>query len=170
MKRLLPGLLIIWPYLIIVINQFDEASAALASIYTFSTMIIYILNIINSFQYKDYKALVLFNLILKIAHIPFYLAVFMIGILFMMSIAVPAIGAIAPFVIMYLFIIDSLLMITTSMYGINAIKILRKNKQITKTTAFINILMHLFFITDVISAIMISSKVRKYSHEIKEKL
>lgn len=162
-KKILPILLMIWPYLCFVTSYIEneELSEFYCILYLILTVIVYLLNIINAFRFKDYHQLVFWNMIIKIVHIPFYLLVFAVGLMFVLAAVVPALGTIAPFIIFWLFVVDLFLMITSSMHGINALVKARKEKVITRKYMFVHILFHFLFVADVISSIILYSSLKR---------
>lgn len=166
MKKILPILLMIWPYVLILFNSLENETVAsiIVSLYLILTVAVYVSNVINAFKYSGDNAsyeLALFNMLMKIVHIPFYLAVFGIGVLFLFASVVPALLFVTPILILSLVVIDILLLLTSSMYGINAIRKARENDLITTKFATVNTLMHFFFVTDVISSIFVYLRIRK---------
>lgn len=83
------------------------------------------------------------------------------GIGFLFASVVPAMLLVTPFLIVILFIVDVFLMLTSSMYGISAIFRAYKDGQITLTFAIVNGILHCFFVTDFVSAIIVACKVKK---------
>lgn len=166
-RNTLPVLLIVWPYLYCVCfwipAEAENAFGIFTLIYVILTVIVYGLNIWNAWSYpKDVATirLPLYNMLLKLLHIPFYIGVFVLGILSLVIMVVPALVLVSPIIIMYLVFVDCLLMITTSMYGIRSAVLLYKKGLVSKTFTVIHILLHLCFVTDVISAIWVFIKTR----------
>lgn len=157
-KYLLPGLLMIWPYMLLVFNNIKSGILLriMMDFYFVSTLFVIIGNMIYAFRYKSdntFYELSLINLLLKVVHIPFYLCVFVMGVLLLISFVVPALMFVTPILIIYLMIIDLFLMITSSMYGVNAIIKGIKNNTITMKQGIINLILHFVFVGDVLSAI-----------------
>lgn len=163
MKKLLPFILMIWPYMVAVLGKVENEnlSSLLSGLYIILTVVIYVLNIINAFTYRNSRGLALYNVLIKLVHIPFYLIIFVLGLGFLFASVVPAMILVTPFLIVILFIVDVLLLLTTSMYGINAIRRAYMEGQITLTFAIVNGILHLFFVTDIVSAILVACKVKK---------
>ena len=107
----------------------------------------------------DYH-LAFWNMLVKLIHIPFYVGVFVFGIMLLLAAVVPGLIFITPVIVLILIVASYLLMITTSTYGINAI--IRAKKKGTVSTGFVivNIILHVFFVTDVISAIIVFVKMK----------
>lgn len=167
-KWIWPLLLLIWPYVLNLVNYIENENiqTIILYLYFFFTIVVYVGNIINAFRYKkdnDMYELAFINMILKIVHIPFYLSIFLIGLVFLFASVVPALVFITPMILFYLFMIDILLMITTSMYGVNVIKKAVQSHVVTKKKAIIHLILHFIFVTDVISSIYLFIKVRKYN-------
>lgn len=165
-RKLLPVLLMIWPYVLPFFNflENEQFMSLVAGLYSVLSVAVCILNIVNAFRYngeKAYYELALFNILIKAAHIPFYAVMFAIGVVFVFASVVPALLFVAPMVIFYLFVIDVLLLFTSSMYGINAIWKSCREGMITRKAALLNTLLHFCFVTDVLSAVNVYRKVRK---------
>lgn len=166
-RNILPILLIIWPYLFclcfLIPEEAENVFGIMTLIYVISTVPVYGLNIWNAWSYPKEEAMIrlpLYNMLLKLLHIPFYIGVFVLGIVSLAIMVVPALVFVSPIIIMYLVFVDCLLMITTSMYGIRSAVLLYKKGWASKTFAVIQILLHLCFVTDVISAICVFVKAR----------
>lgn len=167
-RKILPVVLMIWPYLFIAVLMAGSANEDLYSkliwFYTAMTVVVYVMNIANACLYKGGNAcyeLALFNMLFKLLHIPFYLAVFLSGAAMFLAMVVPALTFISPVIIFMLFVIDLLLLITTSIYGVNAL--IRAGKQgiVSKKFALAQGIAHFFFVADVISSVWVFVKVRK---------
>lgn len=168
LKRLFPILLLIWPYTCVFFfalgTEEEELFGPVMAIYMVLTAAVYLLNIINVFLDKEEDAcyrLVFWDMLTKLMHIPFYLIVFLLGILLLLTIVVPALVFVTPIMVGMLVIVDGLLMATTSVYGIGGIIRAWKKGLVTKTFAVVHMIMHCFFVTDVISAIIVYFKLRK---------
>lgn len=169
LKKYLPITLMAWPYFIIVLlklpdNQSDLFYTTFFIAYMILTVLVYVSNIVNACLYKGENAgyqLAFWNILIKLVHIPFYLIVFSLGILFLLAMVVPALVFFSPIMIMLLTAIDFFLMITSSMYGINAIIRAARKGYLSKKFALLHIILHFFFVTDVISAIIVYIKLKK---------
>lgn len=165
LKKVLPIVLMIWPYLFFVgflIGQENEdLFSAFFLIYFVMTAVVYILNIINAWIYKGENAcyrLAFFDMLIKLLHIPFYLLVFLAGVLMIMAMVVPALVFVSPFITFMFFLVDLFLMITSSMYGASAlVKSVRQGK-VSKKYAVVYGILHFLFVTDVISAVCVFAK------------
>lgn len=172
-NRILAILLMFWPYTFILcgFGKNEEIVSALMIAYVLLTLVVYTASIINAFLYKGKNRiyeLALFDMLIKLIHIPFYVMVFVIGILSLFIAVVPALLLVAPIMIFILFVIDALLMLTSSMYGISALLKASKAGMITKKFMIVQIIMHCFFVTDIISSVIVFIKVRK-QHRITRK-
>lgn len=168
LKKILPITLLIWPYLCILPFWAGSINESLYSpgigIYAALTVVVYVMNIINACLYKGedaYYRLAFWGMLMKIIHIPFYLIVFLLGILFLLASVVPALVFVTPFMILMLVAIDLFLMITSSLYGMNALIRACKRRLVSKIYTVVQIILHCFFVTDVISAVMVYFKLRK---------
>ncbi len=168
LKKVLPVSLLIWPYLCLIpfgiASENDDLSGLLIRAYMALTVVVYLLNIISACTDRSedaYGRLAFWDMLMKIAHIPFYVVVFGLGVLLLFTIVVPAMIFVTPFMVGMLVVVDLLLMITTSLYGVNALFRAWRKGLISGKYAVIHIVMHCFFVTDVISAVMIYFKLRK---------
>ncbi len=168
-NKFLPAILMIWPYVLLLYIVIPRETMSILYenfpiIYIALTMLIYGLNIWNAVKgcnrstAREYAS---WNLLIKLVHIPFYLGVFAIGFIFLLAMVVPALIFISPFFIMVLMIVDFLLMITSSSYGIRTTIILAKTEEISKLTAIVYAALHIFFVLDIVGAIMLYRKVRE---------
>ena len=95
LKKVLPVVLLIWPYLFFVGFLIGEENENLFSAfflgYLVMTAVVYLMNIVNAWMYKgedDSYRLAFFDMLIKLLHIPFYLLVFLIGVLMFMAMVV----------------------------------------------------------------------------------
>ena len=165
-NRILAIVLMFWPYAFILcgLPKNEDTASALLVIYIIITVIVYAVSILNAFFYrgrhKIYE-LALFNMLIKLIHIPFYILIFFVAVLSAVMAVVPALVTVAPLMIILLFVIDVLLMLTTSMYGISALKKARKAGIVSKCFMIIHIILHCLFVTDVISAVIVFIKLKR---------
>lgn len=164
LKRFFPIILALWPYLFFLLAYlFADADASWLIAYMLFTVAVYICNIIYAWQYKDEKEishLAFWNMLIKLIHIPFYLFIFCLGILSVLIAVVPAFIFLTPFLVILLFLIDVCLMITSSMYGISALSRAAKQNKLSKAFLIVNMILHLFFLADIISSIIVFVKLR----------
>lgn len=173
LRKIFPLILLIWPYVlfipILIEMDTEQMSSTFISLYIIFTVIIYIANIVNACVYKgqdDYYQLAFWNMLLKLVHIPFYMLIFMIGLGFLMASVVPVFVFLTPMIISILFIIDLFLMVTSSMYGVNAIIHARQQNVVSKKWGSEYMILHFIFVLDVISAIIIFVKFKKLKNKI----
>ena len=95
LKKVLPVVLLIWPYLFFAGFLIGEENENLFSAfflgYLVMTAVVYLMNIVNAWMYKgedDCYRLAFFDMLIKLLHIPFYLLVFLIGVLMFMAMVV----------------------------------------------------------------------------------
>ena len=163
-KKVLPVLLMIWPYLPILLIFVEDPSGILPFVFDGLAVLVYILNIINAFTYKSAnqaKELAHYDMVIKLVHIPFYLMIFVFGVLMLATMLVPALTGVAPIVIIMLAIVDALLMVTSSMYGVSAALKGVRSGQISGGKAVLLTVMHFIFALDVISAIILHASMKK---------
>lgn len=150
--HLIPITLLIWPYMVIplFLDIFDSTSGSIYFIvYALSTVVVYLLNIVHACLLSDVHQLAFWNMVLKLAHIPFFLAVFFFGIGIMVAIPL-------------LFVIDAALMVTTSAYGIKAGICAHKQHHLSLEHTVLLSLGHLLFVTDVICSIITYTRLGKH--------
>ena len=95
LKKVLPVVLLIWPYLFfdgfLIGEENENLFSAFFLGYLVMTAVVYLMNIVNAWMYKDedncYR-LAFFDMLIKLLHIPFYLLVFLIGVLMFMAMVV----------------------------------------------------------------------------------
>ena len=163
LRKTVPVILIIWPYLL-VLCLFLPGYRFTIPFYVLFTAIVYIFNIWNAWTYpcgETRRDLIFWNMIVKLMHIPFYAGVFALGCLMMLAMAVPAFLLVSPVFLTILAATDICLMLTTSMYGISAVVRSRKEGRISNQSALLHIIWHLFFVTDVVSAVFLFYRSRK---------
>lgn len=95
LKKVLPVVLLIWPYLFFAGFLIGEENENLFSAfflgYLVMTAVVYLMNIVNAWMYKgedNCYRLAFFDMLIKLLHIPFYLLVFLIGVLMFMAMVV----------------------------------------------------------------------------------
>lgn len=159
-------ILMFWPYAFVLctLAPDEDITSVLLITYVILTLVVYTANIINAFLYSGkhkIKELALFNMLIKLIHIPFYILVFLLGILSLFMAVLPALILVTPIMIFILFVIDVLLMLTSSMYGISALLKARKAGLITGKFMAVHIVLHCFFVTDIISSIIIFINIKK---------
>lgn len=165
-KKRFPLLLIVWPYLFFIIFIVNSSYySVFLAVYTLLTVAVYISNIIYACRYKGEDAfchMAFWNMLIKLLHIPFYIIVFLIGMLFFAVSVIPAFIFVTPAVIFILFMIDLLLMYITSIYGISALARGKRKGVISTTFLIVNIILHLFFVTDIISSVIVFAELKKH--------
>lgn len=167
-RKVCPVILMIWPYLIVLFGMLLDSTTALygglLKAYFILTVVVYLLNIWNACTYPRKedagKGLAFYDMLIKLVHIPFYVGVFALGVLFALVMVVPALWFISPMLILCLVIVDFFLMLTSSAYGISAAVRLLKKGSISKKAALLYILLHLIFVMDVLSAVSLYRKSR----------
>ena len=148
LRKLFPLTLLIWPYLIVIpfLFQLDVI------VYYLPTLLIVLLaNIIFACTIKGENAavrLLTWNCRIKLAHIPVYCIIIMLGFA-------------APIAIPLLIVVDVILMVASSMYGINGLIQARKQVYISTKVILLHIAFHFVFVLDVISALYLRIKVCK---------
>lgn len=113
------------------------------------------------------KTIAFWNLVVKVAHIPFYVIVFIIGILgaLLGLIPVPFMFFIGITVVFFLFLGDFIVLFSTVSYGIAASLSGYKSGFLSQKEAVGYSVMHFFFCLDVIAAILMYFKIKKQSSQ-----
>ncbi len=165
--KIMPIVQAVWVYIIFAIF-FGDAGDKInnGAILWLLLGISIVINIITVYSAKiekdDFKKLAFFGMLLKIVLIPFYFFIFAIGLGATMVLSITGIGLLfAPFVYLFLAMLDYILLLTTSSFGTSAIRILRK-KNVFPDKMFVGLQMcHYLFVLDVIASIVLYMKVRK---------
>ena len=113
-RKIFPVLLMIWPYLFILLTilpgEQPKIQEFLLTAYLPLTVVVYGLNIWNACTYPSEESeckLAFYDMVIKLAHIPFYIGVFVIGICLVFAMVVPALLFISPILILFLAVIDA---------------------------------------------------------------
>ena len=164
-KKFFPIMLIVFPYLLIspiLISIFEHlnsiqllssnADRIISRLFPWS-ILVYLLFLVCYLLYAVFskasaKSLAFWNMVVKLCHIPFYIFIFIFGIGVM--IAIPM-----------LWLIDVILMVTSSAFGISALVHAKREGRVTTAFTLINLVCHFLFVADVISAILVYRKLRK---------
>lgn len=157
----------VWPYIpffgFLITNE--NCLGIFFNGYSISTVIVCLMNIIYACRSKgedSFYQLAYWNMLIKLAHIPFYLFTVAAGVLLLIAMVVPAFILLSPVIVFGLMLADLFLMVTTSLYGVNAIIRARQNKIVSRKFCVINTLLHFVFVLDVISSVCIFVRLRKY--------
>ena len=177
----IPLLLILCPYVFLLLFNFyiDENVNLPSALYICSGIIILIINIINFIfsstrSISDYYKLSICNIVIKIICIPFYLIIFAV-VYILISFFGWMIGPLSIIITIIATIIDYFLLIISSSYGINSLIRAKNNKLISTKFFIIHTILHLLFVLDVISSIIVFFKLSKErkklpkAEDIKEK-
>lgn len=175
-KKNYPITLAIWPYMYFllsyVIGKHKNLYMPFVVIYIILTIAIYLSNIIYACLYKgedSYYRLAFWNMLIKLIHIPFYLLTFLSAFILLCAVVVPALTFVAPFAAAWILAIDVCLMVTSSVYGVNALVRAGAKRAVSIKYAVINAILHFFFVADVISSIILFINVRKAKKQIEAK-
>lgn len=166
MKKSLPVLLAIWPYLffILVMAVEQDYYKLLLPAYALLTILVYAANMIYACKYKGegaYKRLAFWGLLIKLVHIPFHLMIALLCIAMLATIVVPALLILSPVMIFFLNFVSVLLMITSSVYGVSALVRAKRRKAVSGKFTIVNFIMHFVFVLDVVSSIVVFQRLRK---------
>lgn len=171
-KKFLPIILAIWPYLCFVLfsiySYVDEENKRILYIlfycYVLLTVVVYVSNIIHCCLYRGEDSayqLAFWNMLIKLIHIPFYVTVLLQATSFLFIMVIPPFLLMATFMFFIFFVVCLLLMLTSSFYGINALIRARQAKDISIVFTVVNIVLHVFFLTDLISSILLFINLKK---------
>lgn len=156
--------LMLWPYLGIALLYLPEDAAPYLffSLYLLLTVAVYGINIVNACRWKgEAERLAFWNMLIKLVHIPFHLLLFLVGLILILAMVVPALVFVSPILVMIFSIISWLLVLTSSVYGINAIVRGRQIGALSTKTAILLGILHLLFLADVIASIIAFVRLRK---------
>ncbi len=174
MKRIPQILLCLFPYILLVglwvdISGLAEEAAGDSPIgvYGIILIIIFILNIINAIvmcrRQESLRVIAFWNLIIKLVHIPFYGLIFTVGIISVLLglIPVPFMIFIGMGIVICLVIVDYIVLLSSTIYGIAAVRTGCKYDILSKKEAIWYFVMHFIFCLDVIAALLIYRKARR---------
>ena len=152
--RFFPALLAVWPYGLLAIALFEEGSAGSVVffwVYCALTAALVLFQILYCCLHRAAaRTFAFWDLVVKLCHIPFYLAVFALGV--PMAMVVPALLFVSPAVNLLLLAVDTALMLTSSAYGIRAAVSGVREGRLSIGCAVLLGVLHLFFVFDVIGA------------------
>ena len=160
-KRILPIWAALWPYLLVAVFLYirltpTESSEPVSLVPVICVGCILILAPILALtcllwgmtsQIPSPAMLAKWCLAVKLAHIPFYLAVFLLFLV------LPIFGT-------FFFVFDAMALIVSGGFGIAAILRARKEGLFTTGRAILHAIAHCFFMADVISAFLIWKRLR----------
>ncbi len=153
-RRILLGLLLVWPHLLTVVGGISEE---LSLVYIISIPIVLLISIINALLYKSdntAEELAFGALIIKVAHIPFYVTIFLTGVVLLPASLFTIMAVFAWAIYLVLFIIDYIFLLSSSAYTIKSIWIAKKQGLIHVAVAIALTIFSFVFVTDVICAIL----------------
>lgn len=124
-----PIILAVWPYLILISLSLPDADAfsRFLTLYTLLTVPVYLCSFCRAGQLRrtgDTAALTKTALWVKLAHIPFYLGIFLLGGVLILVMAVPIFTIVSPLLVMLMAFCDYLLLLTSSWYAVSAVRLL----------------------------------------------
>ncbi len=174
-KKLLCILLAVWPYLFVVAlginSKYDIINEWLFRGYVILSVVVFAANIVSAWSDEEdcYYKSAFRGMMIKVAHIPFYLAVFCLAVVYLFMMVIPALGAMVPFIIYHFVLVDLFLMVTSSMYGVSVIMKAKKRGLVSTRWANANIAMHFLFVIDLISAAIVYIKMKSIERSRKIK-
>lgn len=102
-------------------------------------------------------ALLLWDMILKLCTIPIYALIFLVGL----ALSIHGIIVLLPFFVGF----DYLMLLASSMYGLNGLLLARREKKITTRAAVVNGILHFIFCLDVVSAVVSFCMVKRQDNK-----
>lgn len=162
-------MLIFCPYIfildmVILGDKREIAGVSLFYLYCAFAIFVCVINWINAFTYKSEKRakdLAFWSMMIKLVHIPFYILVYLFGILMLPSMLFVPMTVITPIIILILVVIDLLFMITSSAYTIKGVWAAKKQDIVSKGLAVVLTIFSFVFVVDVICAIIFYRKMGK---------
>ncbi len=155
-------LLIAWPYVFLAGLFLNGGS--FFGIICVLTLVLCVVNIVNAWTYtgdNTAKELGLWGMVTKLVHMPYYVVVFVMGMITMLSLfAGPATDG-APIGLLLMVIIGMVFMITSSFYSLKAVFAARDNGIVKKDSAMLLGITSFIMFADVICAILIYNKIKK---------
>lgn len=142
----------------------EIAGVPLFYLYCAFAMVVCVINWINAFTYKSEKIakdLAFWSMMIKLVHIPFYILVYLFGILMLPSMLFVPMTFITPIIILFLVVVDLFFMITSSIYAIKGVWTAKKQERVSKGLAVVLTIFSFAFVGDVICAIVFYRKMRK---------
>lgn len=127
------------------------------------TLVVCVVNLINAFTYKSEKIvydLAFWSMVIKLVHIPFYILVYLLGILMVPSMLFIPMTFITPFIILFLVVVDVLFMISSSGYMLKGIWTAKKQEVISKRLAIVLTIFSFVFVGDVVVSIVFYRKIK----------
>lgn len=114
LRKILPVILMAWPYLFVIsflvaCDMGDDGLSWFTGLSMIGTIAVYGLNIVNAFRRFDRQEgekLAFYDMLIKLIHIPFYILVFVLGMLLAAVMVVPIFVMLTPFLILMLAIGD----------------------------------------------------------------
>lgn len=152
MRRKLPGLLMVWPYVLsFVILFWSGGEERVSGACVVSSVVLYAANVVNAFRYPQDRTdeLVLFDALVKVVHIPFYILMVATGMALVFTMDGPVLS---PGVFLMYAAVCYLTMITSSMYGVSAVTRLENSGRLDGERGLVYLVLHLSFLTDVFAA------------------
>lgn len=161
-KKLPIWCLIVWPYVFFLGILIPNTSFLGA--YCVLTIALCVLNIINACSYigeNSAKELSLWGMVIKLVHMPFYVAVMLLSIMIIMSVTANTSVAGIPPIVLVLIIGAFLFMITSSLYCAKGALEGKEQEIIKKDKAMMLSICSFIFVSDVICAVIIYSIIKK---------
>lgn len=166
-------ILMVWPYVFFLGSFFAGNDASFVGIYTVLSIILCVGNIVNACKYKkdgNIRELAFMSMMIKLVHIPFYMVVFLLAIVMVMSMVMASSTLAAPFILLFLVLCDFLFMITSSMYCVKSALIAESQGIMKSTTARMLGICSFILIADVICSIVIYNNIKKSKKKVGEYL
>lgn len=152
-----PIILAVWPYLILISLSLPDSDAfsRFLTLYTLLTVPVYLCSFCRAGQLRragDTAALTKTALWVKLAHIPFYLGIFLLGSVLILVMVVPIFTIVSPLLVMLMAFCDYLLLLTSSWYAVSAVRLLWSRGRISLFGALCCTLCLCCFVLDFFAA------------------
>ena len=159
--------MMVWPYILFAgvgNKEYEIMGMPLFYVYCALIIAVCVINLINAVVYKSEKLLhdlAFWSMIIKLVHIPFYVLVYLLGILMIPSMLFVPMTFITPFIILFLVVVDVLFMVSSSSYMLKGIWTAKNKEIISKGVAIVLTIFCFVFVGDVICAILFYRKIKQ---------
>lgn len=128
------------------------------------TLVIVFLNIMNARTYEGdniAKELGLWGMVTKMVHMPYYVVIFVMGLITFFTIMADPSAASEAFSLLLIVISGNVFMIVSSLYTVRAVFAARDKKLVKKDATMMYAITSFIMFADVICAVLIYSKIKK---------
>ena len=161
-RRGLPVLLALWPYLMLAAALLpEEAAAAAAELWWWLTPVVLPANLWNACTLGDPGRSARICLWVKLAHIPFYLLLFLAGAVMVLAMVVPAFTLLTPLLLLMLAGMEWILLAVSSGYGVAGALGLRRAGALSRAGTAVRCVLLFGFVCDVFAAVSLRRTARQ---------